>query len=91
MLDELDSENITIYRTDEDITKYAKKRKKKGNTTLKYPSRANQVIRRALLATVFQPDSRILWKKSALKTAEKIIEENWEFVKIESVLQLFLK
>ena len=76
MLDELDSENITIYRTDEDITKYAKKRKKKGNTTLKYPSRANQVIRRALLATVFQPDSRILWKKSALKTAEKIIEEN---------------
>ena len=43
--------------------------------TLKLPSARAQRIRSRILQTIFQPDSRIRWKKPALKMAEQIFRE----------------
>lgn len=75
LLDELHND-IQIYRTDEDITKYLKKNKDSEKTTVSYPSKFKQKFGRIVSQTVFQPDSRITWKKHALKACEKAVEEN---------------
>lgn len=41
-----------------------------------YPSRMRQRLQAMALQTILQPDTRIIWKKKALQTAEKIIQEN---------------
>lgn len=64
---------IKIYRTNEDITKLVKK---KDNSALKYPNTFGQKLRKMITQTFIQPDSRIFWKKSALKLADQIIKEN---------------
>lgn len=78
LLDELDPEKISIYRTKPDLTRHAKP--KKGNVVA-YPSRLNQKFRRMISQTIFQPDSRITWRKAAIKLGEQIFDEN----KIDSV------
>lgn len=62
---------IKIYRTDSDVKHYSKPRKNK-----KFPSYFRQKIGRMILQTLYQPDSRISWKKSAVKLGSQIIEEN---------------
>jgi glycosyltransferase involved in cell wall biosynthesis len=73
LLDDLHNE-IKIYRTDEDVAKYLKSNPDEKN--LKYPSKFRQKINRIVSQAIFQPDSRILWKKHAIKACEKAIEEN---------------
>ena len=75
LLEELGDET-KIYRTDEDISKYLKKNKQKDRETIKYPSRFSQKIKRIISQFIFQPDSRITWKKHALKAGKKALEEN---------------
>ncbi len=62
---------IKIYRTQNDVKRYSKQKK-----NVKFPSYFKQKIGRYLLQTIYQPDSRIPWKKHALKLAEQIIQEN---------------
>lgn len=77
LLEELPEELVQIYRTETDITKYAKKKSDSmGQVVAKYPSRKFQFIRKFFVSLFLQPDSRILWKKSALKLAEKIMSEH---------------
>ncbi|GAB5466070.1 MAG: glycosyltransferase family 4 protein [Candidatus Kapaibacteriales bacterium] len=45
-------------------------------STSKYPSKLKQRVKRIISQTLFQPDSRRLWKKKALETAEKIFKEH---------------
>lgn len=69
--DELGND-IKIYRTEKDVFGSSSKSKK----PLAYPSQFKQKLQHILLQSIFQPDSRRLWKKPALRLAEKIIEEN---------------
>ncbi|MFP4528349.1 MAG: glycosyltransferase [Candidatus Kapaibacterium sp.] len=73
MLEEVESEGINIYRTPADVSRFAGSRKSK---TIKYPSPALQKIRKAILQTIFQPDSRRLWKKPALELADYIFKRH---------------
>lgn len=66
-------ENVKIYRTEYDPFN---KKNKEDNKQVKYPSRFKQVLFRILSQSVYIPDSRIKWKKHALKLGSKIIEEN---------------
>lgn len=76
LLDDLHNE-ISIYRTEEDVAKYLKKKgKKEQEEVIEYPSKFKQKFFRIISQTFFQPDSRILWKKHAIKACEKAIEEN---------------
>ena len=68
------SELISIYRTEKDPFKF--NRKSNENKILQYPSRIKQKLFRMLSQTFFIPDSRITWKKYAVKLGSKIIEEN---------------
>lgn len=43
---------------------------------MNYPSRLRQRVQAIALQSILQPDTRILWKKKALNTAEKIFKEN---------------
>ncbi|OGU55819.1 MAG: hypothetical protein A2X64_11280 [Ignavibacteria bacterium GWF2_33_9] len=73
MVNELNSNNIKIFRTEEDITKHLKKSDKKQ---ISYPSKFRQKFQSKLLQTFLQPDSRRFWMKNALKKADEIIAEN---------------
>ncbi|MGE5480556.1 MAG: glycosyltransferase [Chloroflexota bacterium] len=70
---DIDPEFTHIYRTPPDITKYVKP---KEGSTLKYPSRFAQKLRRIALQTFLQPDSRRSWRKPALKLGEEIISKH---------------
>lgn len=73
LLNELNHPGIKIYRTPPDATKYARK---KNSNVLEYPSYFSQKLKRILLQAFLQPDSRIVWKKDALRLASEIIEKN---------------
>ncbi len=62
-----------VYRTAPDISRFAAR---KRGLPMKYPSYLGQKIKKALLQTVFQPDSRRMWKKHAVALGEKIINEH---------------
>ena len=64
LLDELTSDKIKIFRTDDESTKQRN-----------YPSTLVQKIGRFLSGLIRQPDSKIYWKKKAIETGSKIIEE----------------
>ena len=68
LMDDFDGKDIQIHRT-------ATKSKKK-NKVKKFPSYIIQKVGRFVLNFVFQPDSKIRWKKPALELAGKIIKEN---------------
>ncbi|MEN6510634.1 MAG: glycosyltransferase [Chloroherpetonaceae bacterium] len=90
LLDELNEKNIKIYRTEEDVSKFLKKKNKqipnpqdseqiseeKVKLQLSYPGRFRQRFQAMALQTILQPDTRIAWKKKAMSTAEKIMAEN---------------
>ncbi len=65
--------DIKIYRTDKDFTKYARKNK---NGVVKYPSKFTSNLKKVLLQSFLQPDSRILWKKHALRLAGEIYRKH---------------
>lgn len=73
LLDEINKPNIKIYRTPPDATRLAKK---KGSKVIEYPSRFSQKFKRIALQAFLQPDSRIVWRKPALKLASEIIEKS---------------
>jgi len=73
LLEELLNKNIRIYRTDEDITKLLKKGEK---PKINYPNKFIKNIQSKIIQTFIQPDSRIFWKKYAIKKANQIFEEN---------------
>lgn len=73
LIEDIDFNHTNIYRTPPDISRIAKP-KNGGNLT--YPSHFSQKLKRLVLQTIFQPDSRISWKKSAVKLGMQIIEEN---------------
>lgn len=73
LLADLDPDKVTIHRTRPDLSKVAKR---KDGKPIKYPSRFMQRLKRMALQTVFQPDSRISWKKAAIELGNQIIEEN---------------
>lgn len=73
LADDIDNNRITIVRTDSDLSKMAKP--KNGNT-IKYPSYFSQKIKRMISQTIFQPDSRISWKKLAVAKGQEIIDNN---------------
>jgi glycosyltransferase involved in cell wall biosynthesis len=68
LMDDFDGRDIQIHRT-------ASKSKKRGKVR-KFPSYFVQKTGRFILNFVFQPDSKIRWKKSALELGKRIIEEN---------------
>jgi glycosyltransferase involved in cell wall biosynthesis len=67
-MDDFEGRDIQIHRT-------ASKSKKRGKVR-KFPSYLVQKTGRFVLNFIFQPDSKIRWKKAALELGEKIIEEN---------------
>lgn len=80
LITDIDPEETLIYRTDNDPTqKYRISKKEannKSNKTIEYPSRFTEVIRKRILQTVFQPDSRRPWMKYAIEMGRKAILEN---------------
>jgi glycosyltransferase involved in cell wall biosynthesis len=79
-------QDVEIYRTKQtDITRFLPKKKPPGdggsNTSKKssreyFPSRSFQKITHAVSQSIFQPDNRILWKKSAMELGRQICEEH---------------
>lgn len=68
---EIINKNILIKRTT------SKKKQKTGSQKVqKFPRYALQKVGRALLQTIYLPDSKIKWKKAALKLGEQIIKNN---------------
>ncbi len=55
--------------------KFLSKFAKKDGKALKLPSAWYQRLRSKLIQTIYQPDSRIKWKKAALEAAEQIFAE----------------
>ncbi|ROL56873.1 glycosyltransferase [Bacteroidetes/Chlorobi group bacterium ChocPot_Mid] len=68
LTDEEGLSDIKVYRTD---SKKSKKKKIK-----KFPSWFIQKLGRAVLQTIYQPDSKKPWLKKAIKKGEQIISEN---------------
>jgi len=62
-----------IYRTKKDITNKISSNSRK---TVPYPSKFINKIKNIVLQTIFQPDSRILWKKQAIELGIKILQEH---------------
>jgi glycosyltransferase involved in cell wall biosynthesis len=68
--------NIRIVRTEESgAPGFKSKGRKSDGGEMKLPSARYQRFRSMVLQTIYQPDSRIKWKASALEAAEKIFEE----------------
>lgn len=77
LLDEIPDDKVLIYRTEADLTKYAKRNADSTKQIVaKYPSKNFQFIRKYFVSLFLQPDSRILWKKSAIKLAKQIFAEH---------------
>ncbi len=75
LLNEIDPEKIQIYRTSKSSA--APKKEIINNYKIsKFRSYTVQKIARAGLQTIYQPDSKIRWKKPALELARKIISEH---------------
>ena len=52
-----------------------KEMRRESSSTLKLPSAGYQRLRSKIIQTVYQPDSRIRWKNSALSAADAIFKE----------------
>lgn len=74
LLSDFEGRDIEIFRTP---GKSSKPRKSKY-----FPAYFKQKIGRAILQTIYQPDSKIKWKKQAMKQAEEIILAN----KIDAII-----
>jgi glycosyltransferase involved in cell wall biosynthesis len=78
LLDELsplvDTGYVRIVRTEASGAPAATLAKKEGKS-LKLPNARYQRLRSKLIQTVYQPDSRIKWKRPALEAAEQIFAE----------------
>lgn len=70
---ELPEEKFKIYRTEKNGTGFSRDTKYKIK---KFPSYFYQKFGRALLQTIYQPDSKRPWMKQAIKKGEQIIKEN---------------
>ncbi len=68
LLDDFDGRDIIIHRTSS--------KSKKKNKVRAFPSYLVQKIGRFVLNFIFQPDSKIRWKKPAVELGRKIIEEH---------------
>ncbi|HEY3876644.1 MAG TPA: glycosyltransferase [Candidatus Kapabacteria bacterium] len=86
LVDELsslvDMNDVRIVRTAESGVpgmkrkgKGQKEKSEDGGSSMKLPSAWVQRMRSKILQTIYQPDSRIKWKKPALELANKIFEE----------------
>lgn len=73
LLNELLERNITIYRTNEDVSKFLKKGTKPKIT---YPNKFWKSLQSKIIQTFVQPDSRRFWMKFALKKAEEIFQNH---------------
>ncbi len=73
LANELPEDQYKIYRTAKSDSGFRRDNKYKIK---KFPSYFNQKIGRAVLQTIFQPDSKRLWLKYAIKKGEEIIKEN---------------
>lgn len=71
LLDELSDKNIEIVRTPS-----KKSKKEKPLKQVKFPSYFLQKTGRAFLQTIFQPDTKVRWKNSALRLADEIFKNN---------------
>ena len=71
LMEELDNDDIEIIRASSNPGKEARKR-----NTRKFPNYFIQKTGRAVLQTIYQPDSKIKWKKYAVEAGEKIIQEH---------------
>lgn len=67
-----DLKNIAVHRTEKDAL-FFRNNKNKPNKLLKYPSHLSQKIKRIISQTFLQPDSRITWKKYAVKLGREIL------------------
>lgn len=75
MLNELDNEKVIIYRTTKGSAA-AKKEVINNYKISKFRSYTVQKIARAGLQTIYQPDSKIRWKKPAIELGRQIISEH---------------
>lgn len=73
LLDEINPDEVIVYRTEAGSTG---SENKKAPKLTKFPSYTVQKIGRAFLQTIYQPDSKIRWKKPALALARQIIAEH---------------
>jgi len=64
-----------IYRTGHPENKNEDNSRENGHTVVKFKNDANRKLLSNIAQTFLIPDSKILWKISALKLAEKIIRE----------------
>ncbi len=72
--EEIADKPVDVFRTPpSDFTRFLKN--KKGGA-LKFPSSLKQRLGRTLLQTIYQPDSRIGWKKAAVALGTEILEKN---------------
>ncbi|HRS01311.1 MAG TPA: glycosyltransferase [Bacteroidota bacterium] len=63
-------------KNNENLGEYKRNINNNNQFTFSYPGRFRQRLQAIILQTIFQPDSRRMWKKKALKTAETIFQEN---------------
>lgn len=75
MLGEIDTEKVLIYRTAQGSAA-GKKEIVNNRKISKFRSYFVQKIARAILQTIYQPDSKIRWKKPALELGRKILSEH---------------
>ncbi len=73
LLDEINPDEVLVYRTEAGSTG---SESKKAPKLTKFPSYTIQKLGRAVLQTIYQPDSKIRWKKPALELGRKIIAEH---------------
>ncbi|MES2765023.1 MAG: glycosyltransferase [Bacteroidota bacterium] len=65
---------VDVFRTPaSDFTRFLKGKK---GSILKFPSKLKQKLGRTVLQTIYQPDSRITWKKAAVELGTEILEKN---------------
>jgi glycosyltransferase involved in cell wall biosynthesis len=72
LLEEIEAMNVEVYRTEAGSS--GSEAKKLPKLT-KFPSYTVQKMGRAVLQTIYQPDSKIRWKKPALELGRKILSE----------------
>lgn len=76
LLNDINGKEITVFRTPKDPTQIVRKVKsKKKDDLIAYPSRFKEKIRKAVSQTLFQPDSRIRWRKYAMDLGRQILRD----------------
>jgi glycosyltransferase involved in cell wall biosynthesis len=72
--EEIADKPVDVFRTQPaDFTRFLKGKK---GSILKFPSKLKQKLGRTILQTIYQPDSRITWKKAAVELGSEIIANN---------------